>query len=360
LKVPPIPIDGSFAWRASTVYSSPSKISLLIFIDVHRRIVVDCYALTFSFCSVISLSFIYSTTTTIDQMRSVVIASSFYYSTLLVLLLQWQQEQVVSLSLQNTTPKIFHAKPGAPRPSSASASVLFSSSSSIPSLFGLQQQQQPTKKRGSVFFTSFMLSSSQAETPQELFLRQVEKKEAELLKRKEEAQARLVQYEASIKELRDKKASYLVASPDEPPPFTETALRSAVKAFCWRLIAGSITFISTLKFSGSLAVALKVVGADFFSKSFTMFLGERIMNKSQAGRKSGSDDMSRSFAKALIWRLFAIANTLCMAVFVAKDLSMASKIASTDAVVKTLLMVIYERIWARIQWGKEYMMEWSI
>jgi uncharacterized membrane protein len=205
-----------------------------------------------------------------------------------------------------------------------------------------------------------MVSSRAPETPQELFLKQVEKKEAELLKRREEAQARLVKYEESIKELQNKKAEYLVASPDEPPPFTETAIRSAVKAFCWRIIAGSITFVSTLKFSGSLTTALKVVGADFFSKSFTMFIGERLMNKSQAGRKSGSDAIGRSFAKALIWRLFAIANTLTMAVFVAKDLSMASKIASTDAVFKTLLMVIYERIWARIQWGKEYMMEWSI
>jgi uncharacterized membrane protein len=84
------------------------------------------------------------------------------------------------------------------------------------------------------------------------------------------------------------------------------------------------------------------------------------MNKSQAGRKGGGDNASRSLAKALIWRLFAIANTLTMAIFISKDLSIAAKVASTDAVFKTGLMFFYERIWARVQWGKEYLIEFSI
>ena len=84
------------------------------------------------------------------------------------------------------------------------------------------------------------------------------------------------------------------------------------------------------------------------------------MNKSKAGRKAGADDAGRSLAKALIWRAFAICNTLTMAIFVSKDLSVASKIASTDAVFKTALMYVYERVWARIEWGKEYQMEYFL
>ena len=76
------------------------------------------------------------------------------------------------------------------------------------------------------------------------------------------------------------------------------------------------------------------------------------MNKSQAGRQSGKDDVGRSLAKALLWRLFAIANTLTMAIFVAKDIRVASKIAGSDAVVKTGMMFGYERMWAKIEWGK--------
>jgi uncharacterized membrane protein len=88
-----------------------------------------------------------------------------------------------------------------------------------------------------------------------------------------------------------------------------------------------------------------------------MFIGERIMNKSHAGRKSGSDDARRSLVKALIWRLFAICNTMTMAIFIAKDLNIASKIAGSDAIFKTALMFAYERAWARIEWGKEYQVE---
>jgi uncharacterized membrane protein len=179
-------------------------------------------------------------------------------------------------------------------------------------------------------------------------LREFDKKEAAMQRRK----------------LQNRKAEYMAASQLADPPmggsFSETALRSAVKAFCWRVIAGSVTFITTLQFSGSLTQALQVVGADFFSKSFTMFIGERLMNKSQAGRKKGGDNAQRSLVKALVWRVFAICNTLTMAVFISKDFSIASKIASTDAVFKTALMFFYERVWARIAWGKEYLIEFSI
>ena len=43
-----------------------------------------------------------------------------------------------------------------------------------------------------------------------------------------------------------------------------------------------------------------------------------------------------------------------MAVFISKDLSVASKIAGSDALFKTALMFVYERAWANIKWGKDY------
>jgi len=135
--------------------------------------------------------------------------------------------------------------------------------------------------------------------------------------------------------------------------FEETTIRSAVKALVWRLVAGSITFVTSYSFSHSISEALTIVSSDFLSKSLTMFIGERLMNKSQAGRKSGgTDGAGRSLAKALLWRAFAIVNTMSVACFVSKDLSVASKIASTDAVFKTALMFAYERSWAKVQWGK--------
>jgi hypothetical protein len=174
-------------------------------------------------------------------------------------------------------------------------------------------------------------------------IKQLEKEEARMKRKKQKAMEKLNRYERSLNQLQTKKSEYLnggtLASNPPGGNFSETALRSAVKAFLWRLIAGSVTFITSLRFSGSLTTALSIVGSDFFSKAFTMFVGERLMNKSQAGRKSGTDGAGRSLAKALIWRLFAICNTLTMAIFISKDLSVASKIAGSDAIFKTALMV---------------------
>jgi len=195
-------------------------------------------------------------------------------------------------------------------------------------------------------------------------LREIEKKQASLYKQKEAAMAKLNAAETTLQKLETKKQEYLNGGKiqDSPPGgnFSETTVRSAYKAFLWRIIAGTVTFFTSLQFSGSIRTALSIVGSDFFSKAFTMFIGERLMNKSQAGRKSGADAVGRSLAKALLWRLFAIANTLTMAFFIAKDLSIASKIAGSDAIFKTGLMFFYERVWANVQWGKEYLIEFSI
>eukprot|EP00980_Cylindrotheca_fusiformis_P006711 scaffold1398_cov116-Cylindrotheca_fusiformis.AAC.28 len=213
-------------------------------------------------------------------------------------------------------------------------------------------------------FQASTAANGESSTPADNFIRQLELKEAKIDKQRLKAMETLNQLEASLTQIQSKKQEYLNGGAIAETPvggnFSETTIRSAVKAFMWRVIAGSVTFITSLRFSGSVATALSIVGSDFFSKSFTMFIGERLMNKSQAGRTSGSDGAGRSLAKALIWRLFAICNTLTMAIFIAKDLSIASKIAGSDAIFKTALMFFYERVWARIEWGKEYQMDFTI
>lgn len=142
--------------------------------------------------------------------------------------------------------------------------------------------------------------------------------------------------------------------------FHETALRSAIKSIAWRIVAGSVTFFTSLSFSRNLSTAIQIVGLDFFSKAFTMFLGERLMNKSQLGRKGGSECARRSFLKALLWRLFAICNTMALSLFFSQDIEIASKIAGSDAILKTMMMFLYERFWNDIRWGKDYLIELSI
>lgn len=194
-------------------------------------------------------------------------------------------------------------------------------------------------------------------------IRGLDRKMEEYNRRKEKVVAKLEKMDQELNNLQQKKQQYLeglkLGIPQEKN-FSETTARSAVKAFMWRIIAGTVTFFTSLRFSGSVKTAISIVGSDFFSKAFTMFFGERLMNKSKAGRQGGADNAGRSLAKALIWRLFAIANTLTMSLLIAKDLSMASKIAGSDAIFKTGLMFAYERVWAKIEWGKEYEVEFSI
>jgi phenylpropionate dioxygenase-like ring-hydroxylating dioxygenase large terminal subunit/uncharacterized membrane protein len=134
--------------------------------------------------------------------------------------------------------------------------------------------------------------------------------------------------------------------------FTETALRSAVKAICWRLLSGMITLFTALRFSGSLETALKIFGFGFLPKASAMFLCDRVMNKSRLGQVSGAT--RRSLLKASLWRLISIISNLIIALFVSKDLSVASKIVSSEAVLKTALLFFYERHWSTLSWGKQH------
>ncbi|CAM9877577.1 unnamed protein product [Ectocarpus fasciculatus] len=164
-------------------------------------------------------------------------------------------------------------------------------------------------------------------------------------------------------------ATPLPETPDAPPTtqevrpplvYGETATRSFVKALVWRLTAGVITLISGLVFSGSLATAMSIVGSDFVTKSGFMFAGERLWNKVKWGQDKSGDSTKRSLAKAVLWRVFAASNTLICGVFLAKDLSVASKIAGTDTVFKTALFFLNERAWTKINWGKEYEPEYYL
>lgn len=197
----------------------------------------------------------------------------------------------------------------------------------------------------------------------EAMIRQIDQKIEKFEKQQKKYSAMVESARAELEKFQATKQRYLAGTQlggGESASFSETSARSLVKSMMWRVIAGGVTFLTSLRFSGSISTALSIVGSDFFSKAATMFIGERIMNKSQAGRKKGADAIGRSLAKALLWRVFAICNTLTMSYLIAKNLSMASKIAGSDAIFKTGLMFAYERVWAKIEWGKEYLIEFSI
>jgi len=180
--------------------------------------------------------------------------------------------------------------------------------------------------------------------------------------KKEEYNEKLDKIQSERRLMQTKEQAYLkgVKLDELPKSFSETAFRSMLKAFVWRVIAGGITFTASVKYSANIHTALKIVSSDFLSKASTMYIGERLMNKSQAGRESGNDSPSRSMTKVIMWRVFAICNSLVASLCFAKDFNVASKIAGSDALFKTGLMFLYERFWSNIAWGKEYSIEFTI
>jgi len=106
-------------------------------------------------------------------------------------------------------------------------------------------------------------------------MKAIEKKLEAIAKDKERAAARLNQVEERFESLIKKKQEYLdgmkLGIPAEKN-FSETTMRSAVKAFMWRIIAGSVTFFTSLRFSGSVSASLKIVGSDFFSSRLLCLL----------------------------------------------------------------------------------------
>ena len=70
----------------------------------------------------------------------------------------------------------------------------------------------------------------------------------------------------------------------------ESAKRSILKAFSWRILALIQTFLVALLFTRSLEMAMTVGALDSFVKIFTYYLHERAWNKSQYGRPPTKDD----------------------------------------------------------------------
>jgi hypothetical protein len=118
----------------------------------------------------------------------------------------------------------------------------------------------------------------------------------------DEMNTKIEKENAKMQDLVTKKKMYLEGANLGVIPveriFTEAAIRSAVKAMLWRMIAGSVPFATSLQFFKLLSTALSIVGSDFFFKSFTMFIGERLMNKSKIGCKAGADKAGRSLPNA--------------------------------------------------------------
>ncbi|MCE9506905.1 MAG: DUF2061 domain-containing protein [Alphaproteobacteria bacterium] len=60
---------------------------------------------------------------------------------------------------------------------------------------------------------------------------------------------------------------------------------------------------------------------------------------------------SRSFAKAVSWRLLGSFDTFVISYIVTGKFSLSAFIVSAEVVSKTFLYYLHERAWTRVKWG---------
>ncbi|MFB9979856.1 DUF2061 domain-containing protein [Mesorhizobium kowhaii] len=65
------------------------------------------------------------------------------------------------------------------------------------------------------------------------------------------------------------------------------------------------------------------------------------------------DTRSRSFAKALSWRVTGTIDTMIISLVVTGSIKLAATIGLTEVVTKSLLYYFHERAWLKIPYGRK-------
>ena len=65
------------------------------------------------------------------------------------------------------------------------------------------------------------------------------------------------------------------------------------------------------------------------------------------------DTRPRSFAKALSWRITGTIDTMIISLLITGSVKLAAAIGLTEAVTKSVLYYLHERVWLRIPYGRK-------
>ena len=64
------------------------------------------------------------------------------------------------------------------------------------------------------------------------------------------------------------------------------------------------------------------------------------------------DTRSRSFAKALSWRVTGSIDTMIISLIITGSIKLAAAIGFTEVVTKSVLYYLHERAWLRVPYGR--------
>lgn len=62
---------------------------------------------------------------------------------------------------------------------------------------------------------------------------------------------------------------------------------------------------------------------------------------------------SRSLTKAITWRLTGTMDTFILSILITRKMTFAIAISATELFTKIFLYYFHERIWERVNWGKD-------
>jgi len=67
-----------------------------------------------------------------------------------------------------------------------------------------------------------------------------------------------------------------------------------------------------------------------------------------------NDSNARSLAKTISWRITGSSATFLISYILSGDFVIAGSIALTQIVANTILYFVHERIWNKVDWGKNH------
>jgi len=64
------------------------------------------------------------------------------------------------------------------------------------------------------------------------------------------------------------------------------------------------------------------------------------------------DTKKRTLIKAILWNVIGLASMLCVGFIATGSLSVGGAMAMVNTAIGLSMYVIYERVWSRVQWGR--------
>jgi len=137
-----------------------------------------------------------------------------------------------------------------------------------------------------------------------------------------------------------------------------TKKRSLLKSISWRVLGSIDTFILSLiiiNYSSDLYsydLAFYIASMEIITKIFLYYFHERIWNLFKVGRLFDRVNRTRSFMKAVTWRITASLDTFILSYIITGRFDWATSIAIFEIVTKAFLYYFHERVWNKYNWGR--------